>query len=543
MNVAFLIGPKGDKIVSAMVSSADNIKFFTYNNIQEMIKESTMRHVFFDRILFSENIVHNVEEDLTALNGYITEYSDNTSIVLVCKSRREDILGVFNDLFTSPLYTPVITDKVTVPLLLEFVKDDILAIKANYYTSSSKEVKVVNVEEPKKEKEVTKPAEKPVKKGFFASLFGGKKNEPPKVENQKIIEEPLTTVGKAGETVSKIANELPSESFTPEVSNSSFVCAGTGFSESDSDGNVSSMQNGLGSLGGENLGEEISPNFNEVDNLGIGDFGESHTDTGYLDDEEELLKELETQSMDELGDSGINESEVEEDESGDVDFTQKIVKEEYWGDDEEGKEEYTEESIEDDNSFEISLMLGIRGMGLTSRATSKGLSLAEKGLRVLIVDLDYRENGILSFINTERFYSMRYDSGIDNKKVYLEDGVSLVSNGYGRGIDEDSLVELLECQDIYLGYDRIILDCPLDCLDVINRDVLESSNVSVYVNGDKGSIASSIKYLATGGVFEDILFEKSDINVVNVIEDYGEDVSSLERTMIFGRGDWLSKLS
>lgn len=518
MNVAFLIGPKSEKIASSMANSADNIKFFTYSDIRSMIKESTMRHVFFDRIVLSEGVLGNAEEELGALNGYITDYSDNTSVVMVCKSGSSEKIEVFSKFFNSPLYTPVIADKVTVTKLLEFVKGDILAIKADYYTLENKEVKAVTnkyVEEPKKE--VSKPVEKPAKKGFFASLFGGKKNEPPKVENQKVVEEPLTTERKAEETVSNFSEEESSSSFTPEVGSSGLGSSDWELPKNEIEGIASSVQEVLGSLGESDSDEGFSPEIGEADDLSIGGFGESHVDTGYLDDEDE--QEL-------VNSLGVTNEEVE-DEVKDGVIEEPVV------------EESTSEPLETDK---ISLMIGMRGLGLTTRIVNKAVSMVEQGLKVLIIDLDYKENGLLSFIDTDNFYNKGCNNGIELKKTYEEDGVSLISNGYGKGISQDSLVGLLESSEVYWKYDCIILDCPLDCMDCLNKDILESSSIFIHVNGNKGSLTSTIKYL-TSNELEDTLFERSVVSVDNKIIEYDEDVSSLKKSMLFGRGDWLSKLS
>lgn len=524
MNVAFLIGAKSKDIARSMANSADNVKFFTYQDIPTMISESTLRHVFFDRVVLSENVLTGGAEDLKALNNYIMEYSDSTSVVLVCKSNSSEYLGVFNELFNSPLYTPVVTEKVSIKLLLDFVKGDILELKSNYYTADSKEVKAVSNKYTPKETSNTpaKEPEKPVKKGFFSSLFGGKKNDLPKTENTKPAEEVAKTVGNTVEGVSKIAGETAKETVVGSVGNASTFVPNTQGLNYEEKQNSFGSDYTRGSQGEVNSGDGISPDFSDLDNLELGELGESHVDTGFLDEEEE-------EDLQSALSSGVSE----------------IMK------DSEQEEKPKEDSVsfngiseEEKSSNKILLMIGQRGIGLTSRITYKAVDMASKGMKVLVVDLDYKENGLLSFINVKNLYSRGCSNGIKEKKVYEEDGVAIVSNGYMNKIDSADVVSLLESSDIYWKYDCIMLDCPLDCLDCITKDIIESSDVFIHVNGNRGSITATIQYIVgQGSEFEDALYKNSKILVNNKISEYEEDLTAMRQSMLFGRGDWLSKLS
>lgn len=542
MRVCFSVGPMSSRLISSISKSADNIEFSTYSNIAEMVKESKMRRIFFDRIVFSEKILKNSEKELQVLNDYISEFSDNTKIVFICQGTGMKNVETFNSLFDSPLYTVVLVEKVTTSILLEFVKGDIAELKAKYYSLDVKGAKVVKgkyAEQGGTESNVVE--EKPKKKGFLKSLFGGKKNNPPKVENQNSIKESSTTEGKGSETVSKNHLDLDVESIPSPAPISGVIGAGATVVAGGLDviKNSADVVPGLGGV--QNLGSENSYNDLDIDNLSIGDLGEQHIDTGFLDDEaeneiEEVLRNIEKE---ENLNKGYNE-----------DITPVLEK--Y---DEVAEEPVIEDtnsnievplSIRDNKGFKYRLVIGERGVGATSYIIDNSANLASKGKKVLIVDLDYINNGVLSYIDSDKFYDRNYNNGIDNLSMYNEDGVDILSNGFSTKVSKKSL-DILVHSRVLDRYDVVFIDCPVDCIDVLSEDLVFKCISMIKVGGNKGSLMALLGKLTNRDCIspkiEDILFKNSKFVVVNKIEYYLEDLTFLKKLCFFSRGDWLSKLN
>ena len=122
-------------------------------------------------MIFSEKILKNAKDELHLLNNYISENSDNTKIVFICQGNDNENSSLFSELFTSPLHTVVLVEKVTTSTLLEFVKGDIQELKAKYYSLDVKTTKSVTSKYTDTNETVTPVGvEKVEKKGFLKSL-------------------------------------------------------------------------------------------------------------------------------------------------------------------------------------------------------------------------------------------------------------------------------------------------------------------------------------------------------------------------------------
>lgn len=538
MKVAFMVGPMSSSIIESMSKSVDNVEFFTYTSVEGMIRESTLRHVFFDRIIFSAKVLsEDIKGDLESLDGYVKEYSDNTSIVFLCKEGDYENCNIFNSIFNSPLYTPVMVGKMTTKVFLEFVKDEIQDLRSRYFSSDVEKVKTYTnkyVEEKPVEEVVE---DKPAKKGFLSFLFGNKENKSKKVKSQNNSQEPLTTEGKAEEMVSNFSDDLGTRS---DSSSEGFsIDSGTNSStvKNDIEGNSKVSDYASGYDGTPNSVEEISSENSDSDDLGLGDFGKNHVDTGYLDDEEELLRDLAlANEREEATEEDVVEDVYIEDEDEDIttgdsysdDFNEEVY--------EEVATVVNEGEIRLSETSGLLLVAGHRGTNIASYVLSEAKKISSKGSKVLIVDLDYKENEILSLIDCNRFYREGLYCGINDKKVYYDGNISIASNGYGVSLNINSVVDFLESE---LYYDLMVLVCPFDCFDCISLDVLESFNVEIKMIGDRKSMISTVSAL-TGSSYEDILFEKSKF-VVDKCSSYDDDLKYLRSNLLFGRGDWLSK--
>lgn len=516
MRVCFSVGPMSSKLINSIARSADNVEFFTYSNIADMIKESTMRHVFFDRIVFSEKILSNSNVELEALNNYISEFSDNTKIVFICQGRNDDNVKLFSSYFDSPLYTVVLAEKVTTSILLEFVRGDIAELKAKYFSLDFKETKAVTskyLNDSSNKNNQEKQKVKSEKKGFFKSLFGNKKNSTKKVENKNDnIDTPLTE-GNSANVVSQNILDKGISNISADTSIGDIMASEEKPSKIEMMSSKNSSENASGSVGAEFSSKENILFGNYDDSLGIGDLGEQHVDTGYLDEEEANKIDEELKLID------------------DVDNSNKVSD--------------SLNSNKDSMSSKYRLVIGERGIGATSYIVDYSVNKVNSGKKVLIIDLDTIDNGILSYIDSDMYYNSGAYNGIDNISVYTEEGVDLISNGYGREVSESALNSLLS-SDLLDKYDLIFIDCPIDCIGNLSTDLVSKCMTMIKVGGNKGSLLSLLNKLTSRIIspeIEDLLFQNSKFDIINKIQYYSEDISFLKKSCFFGRGNWLSKIS
>ena len=208
MVVAFSIGDKSQVVINTLKKSADDIDFYTYINIQEMIRESMLRHISFDRIVFSTKILSksDPEGDLRELNEFIKNNSNGTEIVMIIQGKKQEgnsIDEVFINMFNSPMYTPIILEKASPASLLQILKDDITALKTRYYTFDIKKVDraIVSIDKKDDVKEEKKSQEsQKKKKGMIKRFFGsGVENSAQNLEEVKNKEEVEDTASNTGE--------------------------------------------------------------------------------------------------------------------------------------------------------------------------------------------------------------------------------------------------------------------------------------------------------------------------------------------------------
>lgn len=544
MEVAFSIGPKSLAVINRLKTLADNISFHTYPDIRSMVKEAMLRHISFDRIVFSTVLlqdqngnlsVEDVEGDLRELNEFIKNYSDNTSIVLITNqdTKELEVTEIFKSMFNSPMYTPVIMSKTTPKNLLEIVTEDITTLKTKYYVLDvDKDKTIVSSNESvekKSETETTKSSiEKKKKGGFFSGLMGGKKKSPDvSTPVQEVKQEAEDVVNKV-EEVSEISTDF---SAGPKSVFTGFGGESSSNSNSESNNftkNIFDSQNSSSSDGMESSTTGFSDPTEEDDMLSLGEMGEQHTDTGFLDEEEE-------ENDEELQEYIRNQHHtLEEDKSEEpVAVRQEPV--------------YTPpikaEKEEPKKDTNIDMVLGMHGSGSTSAVVNEAMDLYQsKGAKVLIIDLDYRENGLLSFINVEDFYNKGYSRGISRRRIYNEDGIGILSNGYGTAITSSELLTLLR-SGIIRKFDEVLIDCPIECLNIVTKDILKLCNILVFTNIDRSDLLStSLGLTDRSTVSLDVERFIMKTCIVDCPEGKSlseEDIDYIRDNCLFANGCWL----
>lgn len=110
-----MVGPNSANLISQHLSVLnDSIDITTYDTLQNLIRVSTLRKKYFERIVFSSKVLNNPEKDLRELSGYLSANSPSTTLVLVSNSGQQDMVKKFNKVFKSPLYAVAFIDSPSV---------------------------------------------------------------------------------------------------------------------------------------------------------------------------------------------------------------------------------------------------------------------------------------------------------------------------------------------------------------------------------------------------------------------------------------------
>lgn len=582
MLVSISIGSKSRAVINTLKVSADNFDFATYSSMGELIKSATLRHICFDRIVFSSEILdsNDPEEDLRALHEFITNYSSQTELVFIIKNSSEaegNLDKLFCSMFNSPMYTPVIMKKANAQTLLEIVRDDITELKTRYYVLQDKEDKVITsastgTDRPKEQsKEVVEQQKPEKKKGFFDRVFGSNsKKEALLKDMASNSKENVTDAGNIGEMVPESTPDNGNQINVSSVGEVEMSNTNSSSGNYQQENIFSGAKNGSVSVGTGNLDGGFSESMSEDEMLSIGEFGEKHSDTGFLDsdDEEELKRYAESKNESESSSEEGTDSEDEDFYGFTPDFSDSGV--ERIPDDIEigtGRVENTVDCDTDKRTVEveipkrpveqpkgnehsgrksnIDLIVSVKGSGATQSIVDEAVKLVEEDhIKVLIIDLDLQENGVLSYIDTERFYMQGSNDGISKMRVYEEDGVGVVSNGYGVPVSRRVLMNFITSR-LVKKYDMIFIDCPTDSLKLFDYDMISMCNVLVMSGNDRSDLVATTLALTDRRVVD---YKVERYIADNCLVEFTggkylvEDVTWLNDICLFANGNWLSRI-
>ena len=508
MIVSFSVGDKSKKVINTLKKTADNVDFYSSNSIQDLIKEAKLRHISFKRIIFSTTILKNVEKDLKELNDFIKNFSSSTEVVMIIMGSDTGSDKIFNSIFNSPMYTPVILPKATSKNLLELVLSDILEIKTRYY--------VLDAKDSKREETKSQPKTEEENNSNLNSFEGTSKDGVPMVNlNQDFSNGPASVfTGFGGE--SGINATIPK--------NNTLDIPPLNFDGSSTEGN-------------ENLSGADSED--DDSDLSIGDFGSQHSDTGYLDESDEDYQEF-VKSVEK---NERIDDEVSKQPRAEVITPQPRVVETRKPELEKRNSVAPKQSrkVEKRN---IDLVISVRGHGSTQDIIDESVKIVnEDGAKVLIIDLDNEENGILSFIDTDKFYREGNNSGISKQRVYEEDGVYIMSNGYGSPVTSRDVQRLINFR-VLNQFDMIYIDCPANSLSVLSKDIIDVCNILIISKGDLSQLVATSLALTDRSVVS-LEVERGIMNscVVEIDGDCNkEDVDYIKNTFVFANGNWLNRL-
>lgn len=500
MDVCLSMGNSSEKVVSMLSKVADNVKFYSYRTVGDMIKDAKLRHLEFDRMVLSKVIFSNPDKEFEMLNSFIREYGSNTEIVLVVSEGDENgIVRSFKKYFDAPMYTPAILVKGTSRALLDLIQLSVLEVKTKYYILDADE-----------------------ESGGTSDVSAG------------------TSTGEQDEESGSVGSSSNGFGFG---SGPSSVYSGYG-------GNVSSDWNSSEKEYTENseYGDEDGGDDDD-DELSIGDLGGQHTDTGYLDDFDDA--ELAAQFDEGKGKRG-KKGVAKKDEVSNLDSDDPSIE----IDPEEQRAQYEEKVIESVNrryekeltisaNLNIDLVVSAGKYRCTQDMIDEALDLYRRdGAKVLIIDLDTTSNRILSLLHTSNFYSNNCQEGITKQRVYVEDNIGICSNGFGVPVTSKDIKALLSSKMIR-KYDIVFIDCPTECLGIFDEELIRMCHVLVFTGGALEDMSNVTLGLTNRSIVklevEKYIMRNCEVEVKGTLRK--DDVEFLRDNCLFANGCWLDKIS
>ena len=578
MKVMLSCGTNSEKIIRETSKSLDNVDFLYFASVDEFIHQSRLRHLAFDRLIFTNKFAAS-DEDMSKLCDFVRNEQSGVTVVMILSKTQANLEVIFKTYFDSPMYTLMYIDRPTAKCMVDAVKLPIVDLSARYYL-------------------LDKPKENEGKNSKFGLFKGGKKNKNQKPQTGKNPEDGSVTSSNGGENEANNSGDATGKNsgLTGETDG-----VDGGNSENLDNGDTENSSFGFDGFSPDGDGVRESNNFdsngNDMD-LSIGDYGMMHSDSGFVGDDE--LSELEEYARNRESGNTVEDGNSVAGVSGvgvdgkvaapmgigvdgrvGIDTTSTRVKaSRYAFDDGEDNstssyardDEYSE-SVDEGNSgiVEISengyaqgdqtgigtgvdknpqevnsveetqvvVCTGLRGSDVTSSIVQAATDDVSRGLRVLIVDLDIKANGILGFITDVRDFYSKAVRGLSSLTVYTDDGIDIISNGYGEDVTLGDVAKL-EKSSIFNNYDRVYIDCPLDCLQVIPDRVFKACYIDLYV------VADISKYIETSIALEDrdCVSLQKELHIIDnrelVCEQISdEDMAYLNDIMLFPYGSWV----
>ena len=554
MMIAFCAGSSSNRVIEKLSSVVDNITFRTYDNMEELVTEAILRHIDFERIVFTSKFLSNPEDDLRKLQEFLTEYSNNTELVMLemLEESGSEKEKLFNSFFSSPMYTVVKVKQgsMSIPFLTELVKTDIPTLKVTYggdvHVNDSVVVAKSAEEQVKKEdiKKSVVSAPKKKKVGFFGRLFGGKSDESEENESSSdSTEEVPESTGNVDESAMNAEPEINSlnqsamDGVIGDVAKD-VIGAEMNFEENSRVEDAVPVVSGL-SVGGV---ENFSPEDDEL-GLSIGDYGAAHSDTSFLDDSDE--EELENYSSNREEDNNSSREDVVNPVEGslpdqvEVDPYEKVFSDDMM----QGTTEEYSFDVPQENYKNIDIIISNTGSKAIMDIIDSAAKYSDDGNSVLVVDVDNIHHRVLSFIDCNQFYKRDFEYGVDSSRIYVEDGVSFVSNGYGNELSMENLERFLEEEE--LGrFDIVMVDIPVESIDVLNIGILKKCNILIECGSDVSDLINmSLDLTDRSKVsleMERYIMHNCDAEMLGGVNE--ETIKTAKESCFFANGCWLDNI-
>ena len=554
MMIAFCAGSSSNRVIEKLSSVVDNITFRTYDNMEELVTEAILRHIDFERIVFTSKFLSNPEDDLRKLQEFLTEYSNNTELVMLEMSEESgsEKEKLFNSFFSSPMYTVVKVKQgsMSIPFLTELVKTDIPTLKVTYggdvHVNDSVVVAKSAEEQVKKEdtKKSVVSAPKKKKVGWFGKLFGGKSEESEENESSsdstEEVPEPTGNVDESAMNAEPEINSLNQSAMDGVIGDvaKDVIGAEMNFEENSRVEDAVPVVSGLtdGSV------ENFSPEDDEL-GLSIGDYGAAHSDTSFLDDSDE--EELENYSSNREEDNNSAREDVvspAEDSLPDqveVDPYEKVFSDDMM----QGTTEEYSFDVPQENYKNIDIIISNTGSKAIMDIIDSAAKYSDDGNSVLVVDADNIHHRVLSFIDCNQFYKRDFEYGVDSSRIYVEDGVSFVSNGYGNELSTESLERFLEEEELN-RFDIVMVDIPVESIGVLNMGILQKCNILIECGSDVSDLINmSLDLTDRSKVsleMERYIMHNCDAEMLGGVNE--ETIKTAKESCFFANGCWLDNI-
>lgn len=554
MMIAFCAGSSSNRVIEKLSSVVDNITFRTYDNMEELVTEAILRHIDFERIVFTSKFLSNPEDDLRKLQEFLTEYSNNTELVMLemLEESGSEKEKLFNSFFSSPMYTVVKVKQgsMSIPFLTELVKTDIPTLKVTYggdvHVNDSVVVAKSAEEHVKKEdaKKSVVSAPKKKKVGWFGKLFGGKSEESEEDESSSdSTEEVPESTGNVDESAMNAEPEISPlnqsvmDGVVGDVAKD-VIGVEMNFEENSRVEDAVPVVSGL--TGGSV--ENFSPEDDEL-GLSIGDYGAAHSDTSFLDDSDE--EELENYSSNREEDNNSTREDVVspvEDSLPDqveVDPYEKIFSDDIM----QGTTEEYSFDVPQENYKNIDIIISNTGSKAIMDIIDSAAKYSDDGNSVLVVDADNIHHRVLSFIDCNQFYKRDFEYGVDSSRIYVEDGVSFVSNGYGNELSTENLESFLEEEELN-RFDIVMVDIPVESIGVLNIGILQKCNILIECGSDVSDLINmSLDLTDRSKVsleMERYIMSNCDAEMLGGVNE--ETIKTAKESCFFANGCWLDNI-
>lgn len=551
MMIAFCAGSSSNRVIEKLSSVVDNITFRTYDNMEELVTEAILRHIDFERIVFTSKFLSNPEDDLRKLQEFLTEYSNNTELVMLemLEESGSEKEKLFNSFFSSPMYTVVKVKQgsMSIPFLTELVKTDIPTLKVTYGGDVHVNDSVVvakSVEEQVKKEDTKKSvvsAPKKKKVGFFGRLFGGKSEEDESSSDS--TEEVPEPTGNVDESVMNAEPEISSlnqsvmDGVVGDVAKD-VIGVEMNFEENSRVEDAVPVVSGL-------TGGSVEKFSTEDDELGlsIGDYGAAHSDTSFLDDSDE--EELENYSSNREEDNNSSREDVVspvEDSLPDqveVDPYEKVFSDDMM----QGTTEEYSFDVPQENYKNIDIIISNTGSKAIMDIIDSAAKYSDDGNSVLVVDADNIHHRVLSFIDCNQFYKRDFEYGVDSSRIYVEDGVSFISNGYGNELSTENLESFLEEEELN-RFDIVMVDIPVESIGVLNIGILQKCNILIECGSDVSDLINmSLDLTDRSKVsleMERYIMSNCDAEMLGGVNE--ETIKTAKESCFFANGCWLDNI-
>lgn len=507
------IGNNDDRIIDALIREIDNIELSSYPTVAEFLAKTEQQQFVWKRLCVSRDFFGSSDAEVKAnmekLNSYVKGKASNTTIVYLVNGQDKEFalkdIDDFNSVFHSPMYTPFIAmPGSNIVDITAMVKEDLPIIKAAYYTTVLEE-----------QFNKTTVAEK---LGFanlgqkIKGVTGSSKNGESETEtsSEEVIDESSESPLNSGEVDSSWdSDEFENFGESGENFEGSEWSSPESVSDDNSSENITSWEDLTSES--ENDGVSASGDVEDSDeDFNLSDFGNMHADTGFLGEDEEVesLEEFESGNHERGTDYPI----------GDMNVT----------------------SFEDlsgtPGNSKVEIYVGIRGTGVTSFLVGEALDLVSQGSNVLIVDLDYDTNGVLSYVDLSAFNNRE-------GKIYREDGVNILSVGFGS--DERISVKAI-IEKISQRFDKVFVDCPIEFVSEL-EDILGSCEIFLCCADNIGALMTTQamlenrKYVPVK-VEKHLCKGKGMLFSTGAETDFKEDIIKANRDWSLPYGNWIRNL-